>query len=113
VVTTQVWTDVCKALGTVSKRYAGLGGIGALIATHLAVLIALTAGAAALSANVGRFAPAFTAVFWIAYLCWIAGSLANFGINGALRLTSEASSSATSCRRSPSGCARPCGRSST
>src|SRR5205085_898452 len=100
VVTTQVWTDASKALGTVSKRYAGLGGVGALIVTYLALLIVLTAGAAALRANVARFAAAFTAVFWIAYLCWIAGSFANFaantpadmkrfGIGWSLRLTSE------------------------
>jgi len=49
VVTTQVWTDASKALGTVSKRYAGLGGVGALIVTYLALLIVLTAGAAALT----------------------------------------------------------------
>src|SRR6202040_3411098 len=33
VVTTSVWTDATKALGTASKSYAGLGGLGALIAT--------------------------------------------------------------------------------
>ena len=38
VVTTSVWTDVSKALGTASKTYAGLGGTGALIATFVALL---------------------------------------------------------------------------
>jgi uncharacterized membrane protein YadS len=100
VVTTQVWTDLSKALGTASKTYSGLGGAGALLATYVALLVVMTAGAAALKANITRFALGFTAVFWLAYLCWIAGSWANFavntpadmkkfGITWSLRLTSE------------------------
>jgi len=100
VVTTQVWTDLPKALGTASKGYAGLGGVGALIATYVALLVIMTAGAAALKANVARFAAAFTVVFWLAYVCWIVGSWANFavntpggmkqfGISWSLRLTAE------------------------
>ena len=100
VVSTQVWTDLSKALGTTSKAYAGLGGVGALIATYVGLLVVLSAGAAALKTNVARFAAAFTAVFWLAYLCWIIGSFANFAINDpagmkrfgltwSLRLTSE------------------------
>src|SRR5579864_402051 len=90
VVTTGIWTDVSKALNPVSKAYSGLGGIGALIATY----------AAALKADLKRFALGFTAVFWIAYLSWIAGSYANFavttpadmqkfGIGWSLKLTNE------------------------
>jgi len=100
VVTTAVWTDLSKALAPMSKAYAGLGGVGALVATYVALLVLMTAGAAALRADVGRFALAFTAVFWISYLCWIAGSYANFAVNTpadmqkfglswSLRLTSE------------------------
>ncbi|MGH8689270.1 MAG: putative sulfate exporter family transporter, partial [Burkholderiales bacterium] len=81
VVSTHVWTDLSKALGTTSKAYSGLGGAGALIATYVALLVVLTAGAAALKANVGRFAAAFTAVFWLGYICWIIGSWANFAVN--------------------------------
>ena len=44
VVTTSVWTDPGKALGTVSKIYAELGGAGALIVTYLALLVVLSAG---------------------------------------------------------------------
>jgi uncharacterized membrane protein YadS len=95
-----VWTDLSKALGTASKAYAGLGGLGALIVTYIALLIVMTAGAAALRANVARFAAAFTVVFWLAYICWIIGSWASFavntpgdmqkfGIRWSLRLTSE------------------------
>jgi uncharacterized membrane protein YadS len=81
VVSTSVWNDASRALGTASKNYTRLGGIGALLATYVALLAAMTAGAAALKANVARFALGFTAVFWLAYLCWIVGSWANFAVN--------------------------------
>src|SRR5437899_2121590 len=100
VVTTAVWTDASKALAPLSKNYARIGGIGALVATYVALVVVLSAGAAALGANVKRFALGFTAVFWISYLCWIAGSWANFavttpaemqkfGIGWSLKLTNE------------------------
>ena len=100
VVTTQVWTDLSKALGTASKTYSGLGGLGALIVTYIVLLVVMSVGARALKANVARFALGFTAVFWLAYICWIIGSWANFavntpgamkqfGISWSLRLTAE------------------------
>ena len=100
VVTTSTWIDITRALGTASKSYAGLGGLGALIATYVVLLMVLTTGAAALTGEVKRFAIAFTAVFWIAYVSWIAGNYAKlaavtpadfqkFGINWSLRLTNE------------------------
>jgi uncharacterized membrane protein YadS len=81
VITTGVWTDLGKALAPISKAYAGLGGVGALVATYVGLLVLMTAGAAALRTDVKRFALAFTAVFWISYLCWIAGNYANFAVN--------------------------------
>jgi uncharacterized membrane protein YadS len=100
VVTTSVWTDISKALSPVSKAYAGLGGFASLIVTYVALLVILTIGAAALKADVKRFALGFTVVFWIAYICWMIGSFANFavntpgdmqkfGVNWSLRLTNE------------------------
>jgi uncharacterized membrane protein YadS len=100
VVTTSVWNDISKALAPVSKAYVSLGGIGALIATYVALLAVLTAGSVALNADVKRFAGSFSVVFWISYLCWIIGSYANFavttpadmqkfGIDWSLRLTNE------------------------
>src|SRR5215471_4864059 len=100
VVTTTVWNDASKALSPLSKTYSGIGGIGALLATYVALLAVMTAGAAALKADLKRFALGFTAVFWISYLAWIAGSYANFavttpadmqkfGISWSLRLTNE------------------------
>ncbi|HMN73974.1 MAG TPA: putative sulfate exporter family transporter [Rhodoblastus sp.] len=100
VVSTSVWTDATKALSPLSKAYAALGGVGALISTYVALLAALSLGAYALGANVGRFAAAFTIVFFIAYASWIIGSWANFavvtpadaakfGVSWSLKLTSE------------------------
>lgn len=100
VVTTSVWNDLSKALSPASKAYAALGGVGALIVTYVALLIVMTLGAAALNADIKRFALGFTVVFWLAYICWIIGSFANFavntpadmqkfGITWSLKLTSE------------------------
>ncbi|HTO49944.1 MAG TPA: putative sulfate exporter family transporter [Burkholderiales bacterium] len=81
VVTTRVWTDASQALAPASKAYASLGGVGALVATFVALLVLMTAGAALLKADVKRFALGFTAVFWLSYVCWIIGSWANFAVN--------------------------------
>lgn len=100
VVTTSVWTDAGKALGTVSKSYASLGGLGALFATYVALLVVLSAAAVALKSDIKKFALAFTAVFWIAYASWVLGNFANFaavtpaelqkfGISWSLKLTNE------------------------
>jgi uncharacterized membrane protein YadS len=100
VVTTSVWSNIGTALAPVSKAYAGLGGIGSLIATYVGLLVILTVGAAALKADIGRFVLGFSVVFWLAYICWIIGSYANFavntpadmqkfGVSWSLRLTNE------------------------
>ena len=100
VVTTSVWNDTGKALGTVSKSYSSFGGFNALIATYVALLVVLSAAAVALKSDIKKFALAFTAVFWIAYASWIVGNYANFaavtpaelqkfGITWSLKLTNE------------------------
>ncbi len=99
-ITTTVWTDLGKALAPVSKAYAGLGGIGSLVATYLFLLVVMTIGAAALKADIARFVTGFTFVFAASYLCWIIGSwaylaatadkLKAFGISWSLNLTAEA-----------------------
>ena len=100
VVTTAVWTDPGKGLAPLSKAYAALGGAGALLATYVALLVSLTAGAAALGRDAPRFAAAFTATFVIAYAAWFLGSWAHlaavtpadqakFGIDWSLKLTNE------------------------
>jgi uncharacterized membrane protein YadS len=100
VVNTSVWINLGNALAPASKNYASLGGAGALIATYVALTVVLSLSAAALKADVKRFAIAFTAVFWIAYASWIVGNYAifaavtpadqqKFGISWSLRLTNE------------------------
>jgi uncharacterized membrane protein YadS len=100
-VTTSVYTDIGKALAPFAKAYANIGGLGALVATYVALLVVLSAGVAALGGNVRKFALAFTIVFAIAYGSWIVGSYAyiaavtpaelqRFGISWSLKLTNEA-----------------------
>jgi uncharacterized membrane protein YadS len=100
VVTTSVWTNLGQALKTVSNSYGSLGGVGALVATYVALLVVLGAAALALKSDLRKFALAFTAVFWIAYASWIVGNFANFaavtpaelqkfGISWSLKLTNE------------------------
>jgi hypothetical protein len=80
VVTTAVWSNLGAALNTASATYRGLGGVGALVATYLALLAVLGAAALALKSDLKKFALAFTAVFFIAYASWIVGSYANFAV---------------------------------
>jgi len=100
VVSTSVWSNVGTAISPVSKNYASLGGVGALFATYVALTLVLSAGVAALKADVKKFALAFTAVFWLAYVGWFIGNYANFAaatpaefqkfsIRWSLKLTNE------------------------
>lgn len=96
---TNVWVNAAKALEPMSKVYAGIGGIGALVATYVFLLVIMTVGAAALKADLKRFAVGFSVVFWISYICWFLGSQANiaatpdklkaFGISWSLNMTQE------------------------
>ena len=99
-VTTSVYADITAALAPVAKAYGAIGGLGALLATYLTLLVVLSAGVAALGADVKKFAVAFTMVFAIAYASWIVGSYAHiaavtpaeyqkFGITWSLKLTNE------------------------
>src|ERR1700733_9406042 len=99
-VTTSVYTNVTQALSPFAKAYGWLGGGGALIATYVSLLVVLSAGVAALGADVRKFAIAFTAVFAIAYASWILGSYAyiaavtpaeqqKVGLAWSLKLTNE------------------------
>ncbi|MGC9028998.1 MAG: putative sulfate exporter family transporter [Desulfomonilaceae bacterium] len=97
---TNVWVNIGKALEPISKGWASVGGIGALILTYLFLLVVMTIGASALKTNMARFAVGFTFVFWVCYACWLLGSHANiaatpdklkaFGITWSLNLTQEA-----------------------
>jgi uncharacterized membrane protein YadS len=98
--TTSLWTDASTALAPVSKAYASLGGVGALLVTYLVLTAVLSASAYLLGEDVKRFAAAFTAVFAIAYASWFVGSWAHlaavtpadqakFGVSWSLKLTNE------------------------
>ena len=99
-VKTQVWMQLANALAPVSKSYDALHGVLSLLATYFFLLLATTLGARALRLPIGEFVRGFTAIFWISYACWIAGSYAyiaatpdklkSFGIPWSLNLTSEA-----------------------
>jgi uncharacterized membrane protein YadS len=98
-VTTKVWTQVSQILQPLSKSFAGLHGLGALVLTYVFMVIVLSIGARFLGADVKRFASGFTLVFFISYLCWMLGSyariaatpdkLSQFGISWSLNLTGE------------------------
>ncbi len=99
-VKTQVWLRLGSALSPVSKAYGVLPGFLSLLATWLFLLLATSLGAAILRLPLAKFVGGFTAIFWISYACWIAGSyayiaatpdkLSSFGIAWSLNLTAEA-----------------------
>jgi uncharacterized membrane protein YadS len=100
VVKTNVWLDPGQAMTSASKAYAGLPGAVSLGLTYLFFLAVLLPGAWATKLKLTRFVPAFTVVFAISYLCWLAGHNAfiaatpdkrqTFGITQSLGLTGEA-----------------------
>src|SRR5215470_17382713 len=53
-VTTSVYIDIAAALAPVAKAYGAIGGLGALLATYLALLVVLSAGVATLGADVKK-----------------------------------------------------------
>ena len=75
-ITTNVYTDLGKALSPASKGYAGLNPYVSLVATFLFLLVILSIGAKALGANLGKFIGSFTVVFVCSYVAWIIGSWA-------------------------------------
>src|SRR5262249_22132404 len=100
VVKTNVWVDASVAMSPASKAYAALPGVACLALTYLFLFAVLLLGAWSLGLRLGRFALAFTVVFGVSYLCWLAGHTAyiaatpdkraSFGISQSLGLTGEA-----------------------
>ena len=96
----KVWTEFGKAIVPASANFASLGALPALILTYLFVLALMLCAAAAMGADLRRFALGFSVIFWLAYLCWVVGHYASiaatapaelekFGIDWSLRLTGE------------------------
>jgi uncharacterized membrane protein YadS len=99
-VNTKVWTQTSQILAPLSKGYAGLPALVSLVLTYLFMLAIMSVGARMLKADVKNFAIGFTLVFFLSYLCWMAGhfariaatpdTLKKFGIGWSLNLTGEA-----------------------
>jgi uncharacterized membrane protein YadS len=99
-VATSVWLALGKAMAPVSKAYAGMSGIVALLLTYLFMLLIMGVGAKALKFNLKEFAIGFTVIFWVSYACWLIGNYAYiavtpnqraaFKVSWSLGLTGEA-----------------------
>src|SRR6266498_2861565 len=98
---TNVWTGVSQIMTPVSRNYATVKGIAALILTYLLLLGILTVAAkTALRVRLSKFVNGFTLVFFISYSCFALGhcaylaatpvELKKFGISWSLNLTGEA-----------------------
>jgi uncharacterized membrane protein YadS len=93
-----VWIDPAKVIGPLTREL--VSGSISIFLTFLFLLVLMTAGAALRRLNVLRFAIAFTIVFALSYLCWMAGhyakiaatpdKLRSFGLTWSLNLTGEA-----------------------
>ena len=66
----QVWRSPLSAVKPVSAAYASLPVLVSIAATYAFLLGLCAIGARSLGLRVGRFAAAFTAVFWISSACW-------------------------------------------
>ncbi|MBF7082599.1 putative sulfate exporter family transporter [Desulfallas sp. Bu1-1] len=94
------WTTLSKAVAPVSKAYEGMSSITSLILTYLFMLVITTIGAGLLGFNLKKFTGGFTLIFWITFVCWVAGhnayiaatpdKLKDLGIPWSLNLTGEA-----------------------
>ena len=60
----KTWVELGKAVQPASAAYAGIGGFLALLLTYGFVLVLMLLAAAALGADLRRFAASFTVVFW-------------------------------------------------
>ncbi len=98
-VSVKEWADPAKAIAPSLPAYASLGGYGALAATFAFLFVVLTAGAVFLRVGPAQFAGRFTALFGLAFACWVAGHNAHLaanpnklppGVSWSLGLTGEA-----------------------
>jgi uncharacterized membrane protein YadS len=99
-VATSEWLVLGRAVGPASSNYTALNGWVSLLLTYAFLLGALAIGARAMGLPLRRFVAGFTVVFWVSYLCFLAGhnafiaatpdKRAGFGITWSLGLTGEA-----------------------
>jgi uncharacterized membrane protein YadS len=96
----QVWLEMGKSALPVSKALSQLPGTVSLLLTYALIAALVGFGAFLRGIALPRFLPAFSAVFWISVLCWLAGHYAYIaqtpdkraamGISWSLGLTGEA-----------------------
>lgn len=96
----QVWLSPSEAVRPVSKAYASLPGLVSLAATFVLVLGLVGVCAAVRAIDLRSFVPAFTVIYWVSVLSWIAGHYAYIaltpdkragkGLSWSLGLTGEA-----------------------
>ncbi|MCX5890713.1 MAG: putative sulfate exporter family transporter [Deltaproteobacteria bacterium] len=83
-----IWTDITKALSSVSGGLKGMPGFTSLFLTYLFMLFITMIGAVAMGVNAGRFILGFTLIFWISFGCFLLGHYAHFAANTADQLKS-------------------------
>ncbi|WP_027718984.1 putative sulfate exporter family transporter [Desulfovirgula thermocuniculi] len=98
VVKTSVWLEISKALAPAAKTFK-FSGFASLFLTYVFLTVILSIGVAVMGGRVGRFIGGFTIIFWLTYICWIAGhyayiaatpdQYAKLKIAWSLRLTGE------------------------
>ena len=97
---TNVWSDISSSINTVSGNFQAIPGILSLLLTYVFTLLVVGIGLKLMSVNIKDFILPFTIIFFISYLCWLAGHYAyiaatsdtfgKFGISWSLNLTGEA-----------------------
>jgi uncharacterized membrane protein YadS len=100
VVSSNIWTDASKMIDPAAKTWANLPRWRSLVFTYVFLLVLLGIGAVIAKINVRRFSAGFTALFWLAYGCWLLGNnayiaatpeeRAGLGIGWSIGLTKEA-----------------------
>ncbi|MBV8558995.1 MAG: putative sulfate exporter family transporter [Planctomycetaceae bacterium] len=95
-----IWLDPAKAVGPISKSFAGFPKVASVLLTYAAVLGLVGLGASVQRFDLRRFVPGFTVIFGISYLSWLIGHYAYIaqtpdkraamGLSWSLGLTGEA-----------------------
>ncbi|MBT8379048.1 MAG: YeiH family protein [Ignavibacteria bacterium] len=96
----KVWTDITESFSAISKNYESMPGIASLLLTFIFMLAILGIGVKAMGEKFKNFIIPFSLVFFISYLCWVAGhfayiaatsdKLSQFDLSWSLNLTGEA-----------------------
>ena len=72
-VKTNVWMNISESISSISKNYEGMAGLVPLLLTCLFLLFIVCAGLKLISVKLQDLLIPFTIIFFISYLCWLAG----------------------------------------